>query len=479
MDVPHHGAAQIDGGCHVVQGVLHQHHIGGLNGDVCARPNGDAYVSPGQGGGVVDAIPHHGHLVPLLLKGADVGFFLGGQHVGDGLLDAQLLADGLGGDFVVAGEHHHMEAHLVKPLDSRTAGLPDGVRHSDDAQQLPIPEEQQGRFPLLGQLVDHRFRSAALFQCGGLVVLLQESQVPRQVFPAVYLGPDAAARHRLKSFRFWKRQPQLLGALHHSLGQGMLAAKFSGGSLGQELLLCQRAVQGEDICHGGVARGDGAGLIQNDGVHVVEVLQALGGLNQNAHLRGLACAHHDGHRGGKAQGAGAGDNQHGNGVGQGELKAHAGNEPHNGRHNSYGDDHRHKHAADLVRQPGDGRLGVAGLVHQADDLGKGGVLPHLGGLELKGAVFVDGGGDDLVARVLLHGDALARDGGLVHIAVALCDDAVYWNALAGTDDHNIPGHHLLRGDGLLHPAPEHHGGFGGQIHQLAQGVAGFGLGAGL
>ena len=286
---------------------------------------------------------------------------------------------------------------------------------------------------------------------------------------------NPTTRHRLKSLCFWKRQPQLPGALHHSLRQGMFAAQLGSGSFGQELLRRQRAVHREDIRHGRMARGDGAGLVQDDGVHVVEVFQAFSGLNQDSHFRSLACAHHNGHRRGQAQSAGAGDNQHGNSVGQGKLKAHTGDEPHNGRHYGDGDDHRHKYAADLVCQPGDGRLGVAGFIYQTDNLGERSVLSHLGSPKLKSAIFVYRGGNHRIAGTLLHRDALAGDGSLVHIAVALSDNAVHRDPLAGADDHNIPGRHLLRGDSLLHPAPEHHGGFGCQIHQLAQSVSRFRL----
>ena len=50
------------------QGILHQHDVGGVDGDVRARADGDADVRAGQRRGVVDAVADHGHLVALLLQ---------------------------------------------------------------------------------------------------------------------------------------------------------------------------------------------------------------------------------------------------------------------------------------------------------------------------------------------------------------------------------------------------------------------------
>ena len=54
--------------------------------------------------------------------------------------------------------------------------------------------------------------------------------------------------------------------------------------------------------------------------------------------------------------------------------------PQQRRRQSNTDDHRHKHGADAVRQPGDGRLGGGGLLHEPDDLGEGGIFSYPCGL---------------------------------------------------------------------------------------------------
>ncbi len=72
--------------------------------------------------------------------------------------------------------------------------------------------------------------------------------------------------------------------------------------------------------------------------------------------------------------------------------------------------------------------------------------------------------------MLFHGDALAGDGGLIDVAKALDDLAVHGDALAGPDDHDVAGDHLLGGHGDFHAVAHDHGGLGREIDQLAQRV---------
>ena len=60
------------------------------------------------------------------------------------------------------------------------------------------------------------------------------------------------------------------------------------------------------------------------------LFQSRGGFEQDAVLRTQAAAHHNGHRGGQAQGAGAADDQHGDAPGQGKAKAPAQQQPDHG-----------------------------------------------------------------------------------------------------------------------------------------------------
>ena len=67
---------------------------------------------------------------------------------------------------------------------------------------------------------------------------------------------------------------------------------------------------------------------------------------------------------------------------------------------------------------------------------------------------MSGGGADLVARGLVHRDALAGQGALVDGADALQHDAVYRDVLTGADDEDVAFLHLLNGDDHFRAVPQ-------------------------
>ncbi len=208
-------------------------------------------------------------------------------------------------------------------------------------------------------------------------------------------------------------------------------------------------------------------------------LQGLGGFDQNTVLRPLAGAHHDGHRGGQSQGTGAGNHQHRHTGGEGLGSGVSGDQPSQGGDEGDAHDHWHENAGNLVSQLGDGGFRRAGLLHQADHLGQGGVLPHPAGLKGEEARFIDGGGGHLVPRALVHRERLAGEGGFVHGGLALHNDAVHRDGLARPDHNPVPHLNLLHGDLHLGALPQDGGCLRGQVHQAADGLAGFALGPGL
>ena len=83
----------------------------------------------------------------------------------------------------------------------------------------------------------------------------------------------------------------------------MLAGLFHGIGQGQELVGVARDHVGDP----GLAGGDGAGFVQDDDLRLARLFQGNGGLEEDAVLGAHAVAHHDGHGGRQAQGAGAGN----------------------------------------------------------------------------------------------------------------------------------------------------------------------------
>ena len=67
--------------------------VGCLDGDICACPDGDANVRLGQGRGVVDPVPHHGHFLPFLLELPDLGHLVRRQHLRKDFVDAHLKGE--------------------------------------------------------------------------------------------------------------------------------------------------------------------------------------------------------------------------------------------------------------------------------------------------------------------------------------------------------------------------------------------------
>ena len=238
----------------------------------------------------------------------------------------------------------------------------------------------------------------------------------------------------------------------------MLGGSLQSGGQPEKCVLRQRA--GENVRDLRLAGGQSAGLIQHHRIHPVQVFQCLGILEQHAQLSAPACAHHDGNRRCQSQGAGTGNDQHGHRAVQTEFQSVAQNHPHAEGHRRNGHDHGNEHTGNFIRQPGNGSLGAAGLLHHVDDLRQGGVLSHLVRPEFQIALGIDGGGADPVPRLLLHGNAFAGKGALVNAGPAGEHRAVYGDGAAGADDHRVAHLHLLHGNGELCPVPADGGGFG-------------------
>ncbi len=227
---------------------------------------------------------------------------------------------------------------------------------------------------------------------------------------------------------------------------------------------------------GGFALRDGPGLVEGDGADLAGRFQALRGLEQDAVLRALAVAHHDGDRGRETEGAGAADDEDRDGPGQGVLDAGAGDHP--GEEDREGDDHDHRHedAGDLVRDLRDRRLGGGGVRYHLDDLGQGRVVPDSRRPALQVAGLVDGGGRNDVSLRLVDGDALAGQGRLVDGAGPFEDDTVHRHVLAGAHDEYIAHAHIFDADFDLFPVSQERGRLRRQFHEALQGIGRAALG---
>ncbi|MNF86070.1 hypothetical protein D3C84_684930 [compost metagenome] len=98
-----------------------------------------------------------------------------------------------------------------------------------------------------------------------------------------------------------------------------------------------------------------------------------------------------------------------------------------------------------------------------DDARQGAVIRGAGGAVFQLAFTVDGAGEERVAQVLLHRQALAGDGRLVDAGTAAQHLAVQGDALAGTHPQARTGLHQARRTFLPLAVLEHRGLFRGQL----------------
>ena len=249
----------------------------------------------------------------------------------------------------------------------------------------------------------------------------------------------------------------------------MLAALLDRIGQPQQLIL-RHARRGQQVRDLRLALRDGAGLIQRDDLDAPGRFQRSGRFEQDAMLCANAVADHDGHRRGKAEGARAADDEHGNGARQRIAHGLADKHPDNKRDKRNADDGRDEHTGDAVGHLRNGGLCCGCVADHSDDLRERRILADARGAAAQEAGLVQRGSRDGVARSLIHRDALAGQRGLVHGAAALLDDTVHRDGLAGADDKNVAGAHLLDGDERLLTGTDDSRRLRGELHEALEGV---------
>ena len=204
------------------------------------------------------------------------------------------------------------------------------------------------------------------------------------------------------------------------------------------------------------ALGQGARLVEHHAPGLSQGLQVVAALDQNPLGRRAADAAEKAQGNADDQGAGAADDQEGQGscdpvTPQGCI-AHS--KPHHRRqHRQSQGTVAHRRGIDPGKL-GDKvlRLGLfhAGIFHQVQDLGHGGVAEFLSGPDMQQAAEVHAAGEHLVPGLHLPGQALAGKGTGIHRRLPLGHHAVNGDALPGLHhDDGAHGHiirvHLLQG----------------------------------
>ena len=471
VDVAQRRAAQADGRRHIGQTAFHQHHIRRVNGNIRARTDGNADIGAGQGRCVVDAVAHHNDL-PFLLQLADHAFLSVGKDACNHLIHAGLCADGSGGAFIIAGEHHHMDAHIPHFGNGLGAVLLNGVRHSNDAAELAVPGKKQRGFALLGEL----FRSG-FHGFGNRNLSADKLEAAAQQRCSVQGGSQSIAGQCLKLLNLCRRQTILLRSLMDRTGQRMFAFLLQCVGNGQQIPF-GHTLSREDIRDPRLPLGDGSRFIQRHNLCLSGFFQRHSRFEQNAVLCAHATPHHDGNRGGKPQRTGAADDQNGDTPCQSKACRLTGKKPDKHGDNRDGDNGRNKDTGNLICHLGNGGFCGCCIADHLNDLGKGGVLADSGGLAAQKTRLIQRACGNLASFRLIHGNALPRQSGFIHRTVSLADNSVYGDVFAGTHHKNIALCHLFNGDSDLRAVPQKGGGLGRQLHQPLQSIRGFALGTG-
>ena len=465
LDVPQYPAGEPDGSGDIRRSGFHEHHVRRIQRNIRACSDGDADVRPGEGGGVVDTVSHHGHL-PVFLKAADDGFLIPREHIGNHTLHADAGGNSPGGAAVISRQEQDPDAHGLQLFDGGGAVLLYLVRHRGNTQRTACQGEEQRRFARLGELCPGGFQGrshqAHFLEIGG---------AGTQGFMPSQHSPDPVAGQSLEALHDRKIQTLRFRPVPDGPCKGMLAGGLQRCGCGQKLLPGDPG-SGEQIRHLRLALGDGAGFVQHDDIRPSGGFQSCGGFEENAVFRAFAAADHDGHGRGQTQGAGTADHQNAHCPGQGEAESPSGNEPDRTGNEGKPQDNGYEYGAHPVCHFGDGGFARGGGLHQVDDLPEGGVRAYPGRPTGQSSILVQGGGADPAAGSLVHRQAFPSKGRFIHGALSGDHFTVHGDAFSGPDQEEIVHPHLLRGDLDLRPVPQDAGGFRRQIHQTADGVGG-------
>ena len=184
------------------------------------------------------------------------------------------------------------------------------------------------------------------------------------------------------------------------------------------------------VRHGGASLGQRARLVQDDGIYAAGRLERFGVLDQDARPGPAPDARHDGRRGSQPQGAGAGDDQHGDQRQHAVCKSlcRVEKEPRPEREQGHGDDRRHEDRGDAVCQPLHGGPAALRILHQADDLCQHRVFADLFGTVAQRPALIDRTGEHAAAGLLAHRQRLAAQHALIDVGGAIGHRAVHGDA---------------------------------------------------
>jgi hypothetical protein len=242
----------------------------------CPVPIGEADVGPRQRRRVVDAVAHHADDVALGLERRPCRP-CPGEHFGEDVVHADLGSDGLGGAPVVARHHHDTQTQRVQAIATASLDVGGrGRRRRADARLAPVDRDEHGRAPSAGEL------------CGIVRerdCVRRELQSSRPALPISTTRPSTTASTPCPTIGV-----ELRGfAERDSASAARTIAAASGCSLRRSAEAASRRSSvvsanpaRHDVGQGGLALGDRAGLVEDDGRELVRGFERLAALDEDA-----------------------------------------------------------------------------------------------------------------------------------------------------------------------------------------------------
>ncbi len=319
----------------------------------------------------------------------------------------------------VAGEQHRGQAELLQPPDRVGARRLDRVADRERGARLAVPRD--------------RDRAVAAPDLHAVALDDAADADAREVAEAL----DRGQRSGLRRGRAGDRDPDRM------LGRGL-----DGAGEPQDLA-AGGSVQRREPGKLQPALGHGARLVEHDRADPARLLEDLRAADEDAELRAAARADHQRGRRREPERAGAGDDQHGDGRGERGAGPCPEGEPRGQRRQRDADHDRHEDRGDAVGEPLHGSLARLRRLDEARDLRERRVGADPRRPHDEAAVRVDGRAGELGAGGDLERHRLAREQRPVDRRLALDDDAVGGDLLAGTHEEHVAHPELGDGDELL------------------------------
>ena len=234
--------------------------------------------------------------------------------------------------------------------------------------------------------------------------------------------------------------------------------------------------------HGGyckLAMGEGARLVEDDGMNLCQHIHIVGPLHKDSLTRGTADAAEERQRHADDEGAGTRNHQ----EHQGSIEPRSKTAAQERRDDGEGKGEKHHDGGVDAGKAGDEglalRLMLAGVLHQTDNLRNGALAESLRGAYLDDARDIDAAGDDLIAGGYIAGQGLARQGNGVQGAGAFDDQAIERHFLTRADDDGLAYPHRIGTDSQQLTIALHIGHVGADVHQVGNALAALAFGIAL